>query len=377
MSEVPQVHGDLPGHRPPAQQAVDERAALTGWRILRGGGSEQNSISLESVRDSVPCDGGFVSPSLSSSLPPSVWSKETLSRALLRRCISSSPWGDEKLRAAMVERGVQLRGSAAMRSPPSETGMTSALQGASSQGLGAENPSPALNRRSEAQGGRPRRRRPRWRRRENSEEISREISLSASSRLVPSAHVSTGINSEALGNALQESPAGSRTEAQAKASAEGIQDVIYTTSIQNMLCIHLGQISNCRYVLPASACVSSNQLQHFGHIVDGSIRDNEDLARIGALHWLLPLVRKKPDTLLLRQRKELTYCLIRNLTKQNRQSNAVQTHLLSINMIQLLQVSSFTQHHEYGKSNNTIRFTENPTNETDSDTYPINVIASN
>lgn len=62
---------------------------------------------LESVRllqDSVPPDGGFVSPSLSSSLPPSVWSKETLSRALRRRCISSSPCGEEKLRAAMVER---------------------------------------------------------------------------------------------------------------------------------------------------------------------------------------------------------------------------------------------------------------------------------
>lgn len=34
---------------------------------------------------------------------------------------------------------------------------------------------------------------------ENSEEISLEISLSASSRLVPSAHVTTGINSEAGG----------------------------------------------------------------------------------------------------------------------------------------------------------------------------------
>lgn len=62
---------------------------------------------LESVRllwDTVPLEEGFVSPSLSSSFPPSVWSNETLSRALLSRCISSSPWGDEKLRAAMVER---------------------------------------------------------------------------------------------------------------------------------------------------------------------------------------------------------------------------------------------------------------------------------
>jgi len=60
---------------------------------------------------------------------------------------------------------VLLRGFAAMRSPPSETGMTSALQGASFQGLGAENQYPALNRRSEAQGERPRLRRPSWRRR--------------------------------------------------------------------------------------------------------------------------------------------------------------------------------------------------------------------
>lgn len=54
--------------------------------------------------ETVPLDGGLVSPSLSSNRPPRVWSKETLSRALRRRCISSSPCGDEKLRAAMVER---------------------------------------------------------------------------------------------------------------------------------------------------------------------------------------------------------------------------------------------------------------------------------
>lgn len=60
--------------------------------------------SVRLLRDSVPLDGDLVSESLSSSRPPSVWSKETLSRALLRRCISSSPWGDEKLLAAMVER---------------------------------------------------------------------------------------------------------------------------------------------------------------------------------------------------------------------------------------------------------------------------------
>lgn len=147
--EVAQVYGDPPGHRSAAQRTMNERAALSrrwivGWsrseEVLRvceavpvqrrsrenvsiwGTEWERNEakhkryscfsyflIVLESVGllwDSL--DGGIVSPSLSSSLPPSVWSKETLSRALLRRCISSSPWGDEKLRAAMVDRTIAL-----------------------------------------------------------------------------------------------------------------------------------------------------------------------------------------------------------------------------------------------------------------------------
>lgn len=145
--EMPQVQTNLPQHSSAIQQAVNECAALARLWFRWSGreevfwvregvpvqwrSGEHESIwqiseeryesathvvfwcsfwglnSLESVKllqDSVPLDGGFVSPSLSSSLPPSVWSKETLSRALLRRCISSSPWGDEKLRAAMVER---------------------------------------------------------------------------------------------------------------------------------------------------------------------------------------------------------------------------------------------------------------------------------
>lgn len=107
-AKVSQSMGEAGNRSPSEGQHQKERkrnsmeAKYAGKRILLC-----LFILLESVRllrDNVPPDKGLVSPSLSSSLPPSVWSKETLSRALLRRCISSSPWGDEKLRAAMVER---------------------------------------------------------------------------------------------------------------------------------------------------------------------------------------------------------------------------------------------------------------------------------
>lgn len=39
--------------------------------------------------------------------------------------------------------------------------------------------------------------------------------------------------------------------------------------------------------IPASTCVSADQLQHFGYVPNGSICDDEDLARIWALHGLL------------------------------------------------------------------------------------------
>ncbi|KAG9343177.1 hypothetical protein JZ751_014154 [Albula glossodonta] len=45
-----------------------------------------------------------VSPSLSSSRPPSAWSKDTFSSARRSRCMSSSPCGEEKLRLAMADR---------------------------------------------------------------------------------------------------------------------------------------------------------------------------------------------------------------------------------------------------------------------------------
>lgn len=39
--EVPQVHSDLPGHGPAAQQAVNVGATLAWWRLLWGGSGEQ------------------------------------------------------------------------------------------------------------------------------------------------------------------------------------------------------------------------------------------------------------------------------------------------------------------------------------------------
>lgn len=52
-----------------------------------------------------------------------------------------------------------------MQGPPIETGMISVLAGASSQGLGAESLSPALNQRSEGQTERPHLQSPSWTRR--------------------------------------------------------------------------------------------------------------------------------------------------------------------------------------------------------------------
>lgn len=47
--------------------------------------------------------------------------------------------------------------------------------------------------------------------------------------------------------------------------------------------------------VPASTCVSADQLQHFGHIADGSIRDDEDLPRVRALHGLLVHPGQRPQ----------------------------------------------------------------------------------
>lgn len=91
--KLSQSRGEAGNRSPSEGQSEEEREIGICCRQNR----EDSCVSLnllESVRllrDSVPLDGGFVSPSLSSSLPPSVWSKETLSRALLKRCISSSP----------------------------------------------------------------------------------------------------------------------------------------------------------------------------------------------------------------------------------------------------------------------------------------------
>lgn len=100
--KLSQSIGEAGNRRPSVGQSEKVRG-----RYLMHNPGFLSSVLLESVRllwDSAPRGGGFVSPSLSSSLPPSAWSKETLSRALLKRCISNSPCGDEKLRAAMVER---------------------------------------------------------------------------------------------------------------------------------------------------------------------------------------------------------------------------------------------------------------------------------
>lgn len=47
--------------------------------------------------------------------------------------------------------------------------------------------------------------------------------------------------------------------------------------------------------LPAGACVSSDQLHHLSHVADGSICDNEDLARIRTLHRLLVHPGQRPQ----------------------------------------------------------------------------------
>lgn len=47
--------------------------------------------------------------------------------------------------------------------------------------------------------------------------------------------------------------------------------------------------------LPASTCVSAHQLQHFSHIAHGSICDDEDLARVHALHGLLVEPSERPQ----------------------------------------------------------------------------------
>lgn len=48
-------------------------------------------------------------------------------------------------------------------------------------------------------------------------------------------------------------------------------------------------------VIPASTRISPDQLQHFSYIANGSISDDEDLARIGALHGLLVHPGERPQ----------------------------------------------------------------------------------
>lgn len=47
--------------------------------------------------------------------------------------------------------------------------------------------------------------------------------------------------------------------------------------------------------VPASACVSANQLQNFGNVADRSICDDEDLPRMRALHGLLVHPGERPQ----------------------------------------------------------------------------------
>lgn len=48
-------------------------------------------------------------------------------------------------------------------------------------------------------------------------------------------------------------------------------------------------------VVPASTCISPDQLQHRSYISNRPISDDEDLARIGALHGLLVHPGERPQ----------------------------------------------------------------------------------